>query len=103
MKTYTFGVLVRFGRLDNATGFIDWDVTDEQGEIIQRAMKEGLDFRNVPELSDLYAEVEEAAFDQELESYNEYLDEEEQLTPEEFETFFGWVHFVDPDEILSYF
>ena len=103
MKTYTFGILVKFGRLDSATGFIDWDVTDEQDDIIQKAMEEGLDFRNVPELGDLYAEIEEEAFDQEFYNYNEFLDEEEEITREEFENYFCWVHFIDPDELSSYY
>ena len=70
---------------------------------LQKAMEEGLDFRNVTELSDLYAEIEEAAFDQEFENYNEFLDEEEQVTREEFENYFCWVHFIDPDEISLYY
>lgn len=103
MKTYTFGILVKFGRLDSGTGFIDWDVTDEQDKIIQKAMKDGTDFRDVPELSDLYAEIEKEAFEQEYDNYNEFLDEEEQVTREEFENMFYWVHFIDPDEISLYY
>lgn len=103
MKTYTFGILVKFGRLDSATGFIDWDVTDKQDIIIQMAIEEDLDFRDIPELSDLYAEIDKEAFDQEFYNYNELLEENEQITREEFENYFCWVHFIDPDELSSYY
>ena len=103
MKEYTFGILVEFGRLDCATGFIDWYVTDEEDEIIQRAMEEGLEFCDIPELSDLYAEIEKEAFDQEFYNYNELLDEEEKITREEFANYFCRVHFIDPDELTLYY
>ncbi len=38
MKKYTFGILVKFGPGDHGTGYIDWEVTDEQDAIIQEAI-----------------------------------------------------------------
>ena len=52
MKDYTFGILVKFGPGDHGTGYIDWEVTDEQDVIIQEAMEEELDFRFVEESND---------------------------------------------------
>lgn len=99
MKKYTFGILVKFGPGDHGTGYIDWEVTDEQNAIIHEAMEEELDFRFVEELSGLYNEVKEAAFKQEFENYNEDLEEEDQVTREQFQNMFGWVHFINPDEL----
>lgn len=67
------------------------------------AIEEDLDFRDIPELSDLYAEIDKEAFDQEFYNYNELLEENEQITREEFENYFCWVHFIDPDELSSYY
>ena len=90
MKKFTFITGGSWGKLESWDGIIDFELTDEEAVRLMAAAKgkDVWDFRDDPEVKDIYARVYEAEYENEIKGImseknqmadliSDYLDEEE--------------------------